>query len=96
MIAAATPSPATPIGAEWLELPGQRLPLRPSLGLLAQPISCVGLPVVIAPIPGEGAGALPVGVQIIAAPWREDLCFRVAAALAARGAARAPLPAIHA
>ena len=96
LIAAATPCPATPVGAEWLDLPGQRLPLRPSLGLLAQPISCLGLPVVVAPIPGEGGGALPMGVQIIAAPWREDLCFRVAAALAARGAAAAPLPAIHA
>jgi len=72
------------------------VPLRPSLGLLAQPISCIGLPVVVAPMPGEGAGALPMGVQLIAAPWREDLCFRVAAALAASGAARAPLPSIHA
>ncbi len=96
LIAAATPCPATPIGTEWLDLPGQRLPLRPSLGILAQPISCLGLPVVIAPMPGEGPNALPIGVQVIAAPWREDLCFRVAAALAARGAARAPLPAIHA
>ena len=96
VVAAATPCPATPIGAEWLELPGQRVPLRPSLGLLAQPISCIGLPVVVAPMPGEGAGALPMGVQLIAAPWREDLCFRVAAALAASGAARAPLPSIHA
>jgi len=94
LIAAATPCPATPIGSEWLDLPGQRLPLRPSLGLLTQPISCIGLPVLVAPMPM--AGQLPVGVQIIAAPWREDLCFRVAAALAAAGAASAPLPAIHA
>ncbi len=28
---------------------------------------------------------LPIGVQLIAAPWREDLCLRVAAALQARG-----------
>jgi AtzE family amidohydrolase len=94
LIAAATPCPATPIGAEWLEVAGQRLPLRPSLGLLTQPISCIGLPVLVAPIPK--AGKLPIGVQIIAAPWREDLCFRVAATLAATGAATAPLPRIHA
>jgi AtzE family amidohydrolase len=94
LIAAATPCAATPIGAEWIELAGQRLPLRASLGLLTQPISCIGLPAVVAPIPL--AGQLPVGVQIIAAPWREDLCFRVAGALAASGAAHAPLPAIHA
>jgi 1-carboxybiuret hydrolase len=94
LITAATPCPATPIGTEWLEVAGQRLPLRPSLGLLAQPISCIGLPVLVAPMPR--AGQLPVGVQIIAAPWREDLCFRVAATLAATGAASAPLPSIHA
>ena len=94
LIAAATPSPATPIGAEWLEVAGQRLPLRPSLGLLTQPISCIGLPVLVAPIPRPGK--LPIGVQIIAAPWREDLCFRVAATLAAAGAATSPLPRIHA
>jgi AtzE family amidohydrolase len=94
LIAAATPCPATPIGTEWLEVAGQRLPLRPSLGLLTQPISCIGLPVLVAPIPR--AGQLPIGIQIIAAPWREDLCFRVAASLVASGVASAPLPRIHA
>jgi 1-carboxybiuret hydrolase len=94
LIAAATPCPATPIGTEWLELAGLRMPLRPSLGLLAQPISCIGLPVLAAPV--APAGALPIGVQIIAAPWREDLCFRVAAALAASGVAVAHVPNLHA
>ena len=94
LIAAATPCSATPLGTEWLELGGTRVPLRPSLGLLTQPISCIGLPVVAAPV--APAGALPIGVQIIAAPWREDLCFRVAAALAASGVAAAQLPNLHA
>lgn len=94
LLAAATPCPASPVGTEWLEVAGQRVPLRPSMGLLTQPISCIGLPVVVAPMPHHGA--LPVGVQIIAAPWREDLCFRVAATLAACGAAYAPLPPLHA
>jgi len=38
-----------------------------------------------------GAGATPLkssAQQIIAAPWREDLCLRVAAALEAVGAAK--------
>jgi Asp-tRNA(Asn)/Glu-tRNA(Gln) amidotransferase A subunit family amidase len=43
------------------------------------------LPVIAAPI-GALEG-LPVGMQIIAAPWREDLCFRVAGALERCGAA---------
>ena len=77
LIAAATPCDATPIGTEWLELDGARVPLRASLGLLTQPISCIGLPVVTVPMPR--AGRLPIGVQVIAAPWREDSCFRVAA-----------------
>jgi 1-carboxybiuret hydrolase len=94
LIAAATPCPATPLGTEWLDLAGTRVPLRPSLGLLTQPISCIGLPVVTAPV--APADALPIGVQIIAAPWREDLCFRVAAALVASGVAAAHLPKLHA
>ena len=94
LMAAATPCPATPIGIEWLETGGQRLPLRPSLGLLTQPLSFIGLPVVVAPLPSEGG--LPIGVQLVAAPWREDHCFRVANALAVSGVARAPMPAVHA
>ncbi len=93
LIAAATPCPATPIGEELLDLNGERLPLRASLGLLTQPLSCIGLPVLVAPIAQPG---LPIGVQIIAPPWREDLCFRVAATLQTEGVARSLLPAIHA
>ena len=66
---------------------------RPNAGILTQPISCIGLPVVAAPVgtvadPDGGSAALPVGMQIIAAPWREDVCFRVARALERCGAAR--------
>lgn len=93
LLAAATPCAATPIGSEWLDLDGRRLPLRPSLGLLAQPISCIGLPVCTVPVWAPGA-ALPIGVQLIAAPWREDLVLRVAAALQARGVVRAPVAAL--
>jgi 1-carboxybiuret hydrolase len=35
---------------------------------------------------------LPIGVQIIAAPWREDVALRVAHALEQSGAAAAPRP----
>jgi AtzE family amidohydrolase len=94
LLAAATPCPAQPAGTEWLDLAGRRVPLRASLGLLTQPLSCIGLPVLAAPMPRHDG--MPVGVQIIAAPWREDLCFRVAATLAACGAAYAPLPPLHA
>ncbi len=86
LIAPATPVVAQPLGTEWLELQGRRLPLRPSLGLLTQPISCVGLPVMTVPI--AGVSALPIGVQLIAAPWREDLCLRAAHQLEQAGVAR--------
>ena len=52
LIAPATPCAAPPIGTEWLEINGQRLPARPSLGLLTQPISCIGLPVCAVPVWG--------------------------------------------
>ena len=56
---------------------------RPGMGLATQPISFAGLPVVAVPV-GTVDG-LPVGMQIIAAPRREDVCFRVAAALERAG-----------
>jgi 1-carboxybiuret hydrolase len=34
---------------------------------------------------------LPLGVQIIAAPWREDAAFRVARFLERAGTVRAPI-----
>ena len=100
LLAPATPCVATPIGTEWLDVAGQRLPARPSLGLLTQPISCIGLPVATVPVWGcdPAAPHLPIGVQVIAAPWREDLCLRVARALEAAGVVSAPvasLPAAH-
>lgn len=93
LLAAATPSAATPIGAEWFELNGRRLPVRPNLGLLTQPISCIGLPVCAVPVWGAHP-ALPIGVQVIAAPWREDLVLRVAAALESAGAVHSPVAAL--
>lgn len=90
LIAPATPLPAQPLGTEEIEINGQRFPARPSMGLLTQPISCIGLPVCCVPVwlPGE---ALPIGVQLIAAPWREDRVLRAAAALEAAGVVRAPV-----
>jgi hypothetical protein len=48
------------------------------------------LPVVAAPV--ADAGPLPIGVQIVAAPWREDLVLRVAAADEALGVFAAASP----
>ena len=93
LLAASTPCAATPIGAEWFALNGQRLPVRPNMGLLTQPISCIGLPVCSVPVWGAHA-SLPIGVQVIGAPWREDLVLRVAAALEAAGVVQSPVAAL--
>jgi AtzE family amidohydrolase len=90
LIAPATPVVAPAIGSEWIEVDGRRLPARPSLGLLTQPISCIGLPVCAVPVWGVHP-TLPIGVQIIAAPWREDHALRVAHALEEAGVCHAPV-----
>lgn len=89
LIAPATPVPATAIGTQSLALAGQTLPARASMGLLTQPLSCLGLPVCVAPVwPGIGADAhLPLGVQLIAAPWREADCLLAARRLEQAGTA---------
>jgi amidase/aspartyl-tRNA(Asn)/glutamyl-tRNA(Gln) amidotransferase subunit A len=93
VLAPATPCTAPPIGTEWLEIAGQRMPARASMGLLTQPVSCIGLPVVTVPLWGLDPAAphLPIGVQVIAAPWREDLALRVANALELAAVAQAPV-----
>lgn len=90
LLAPSTPCAATPIGTEWLTLGERRLPLRPSMGLLTQPISCIGLPVCGVPV-WDAHPRMPIGVQLIAAPWREDIALRAAAALETLGVVRAPV-----
>ena len=93
LIAPATPCVAQPIGTDWIEVGGRRLPSRASMGLLTQPISGIGLPVVTVPLWGlsNSAPHMPIGVQLIAAPWREDLALRVAAELEQQGLCSAPV-----
>jgi aspartyl-tRNA(Asn)/glutamyl-tRNA(Gln) amidotransferase subunit A len=90
IIAPATPCVAPPIGQKSLLLNGQEVPLRPSIGIYTQPISFIGLPVVAVPVPRPSS--MPIGVQIITKPWREDLALRIAYFLEARGIVSAPLP----
>jgi len=85
ILAPATPVSAPKLGQKTLMLGGREVPLRANMGLFTQPISFVGLPV--AAVPVREGGAMPYGVQVMAAPWREDLCLRVAAALEAAGIA---------
>ncbi len=70
-------------------LEGQEILVRPNIGLYTQPISFIGLPALSVPVQRDAG--LPLGVQVIAAPWREDLLFAIAASLENIGIASAPI-----
>jgi 1-carboxybiuret hydrolase len=89
IVAPATPCTAPLIGQSTFVFGDVELPVRANLGLYTQPISFIGLPVVAVPV---AVTALPIGVQIIAAPWREDVALRLAHALEAAGVVAAPRP----
>ena len=89
ILAPATPCTAPRLGQQTLVLDGVEVPLRPNVGIYTQPISFIGLPVVAVPVP---LTPLPIGVQIVAAPWREDVALRIAGALETDKVAVAPRP----
>ena len=76
ILAPATPCRAPRSGQTTFVLDGVTLPVRANIGVFTQPISFIGLPVVAVPVRLDDG--LPLGVQVIAAPWREDLALRVA------------------
>ncbi|EJF31276.1 MULTISPECIES: AtzE family amidohydrolase [Enterobacteriaceae] len=83
LVAPATPCCATLIGQQTMHINGQDIPVKASMGILTQPISFLGLPVVSTPL--VAASGLPIGVQLIAAPWREDVCLQAARRLESQG-----------
>jgi aspartyl-tRNA(Asn)/glutamyl-tRNA(Gln) amidotransferase subunit A len=89
ILAPATPCTAPLLGQKTLMLDGVEVPLRPNIGIYTQPISFIGLPVVAVPV---ALDPLPIGVQIITAPWREDLALAIADELETRGIVHAPRP----
>ena len=94
LIAPATPFPALTIGTETAELAGETIPARSAAGIMTQPLTPTGVPIAVAPLwPGKGQG-LPVGVQLIARPWREADALTAAFMLEQAGIAKAPIAAI--
>ena len=91
ILAPATPCPAIRIGQETMVLDGVEMPSRANLGIFSQPISFVGLPVVTVPV--HVPGRMPVGVQLIGAPYQESKLLRVAWELESRGVVSAPIAA---
>lgn len=90
LLAPASVCPAPPIGQATMEMDGVPVSVRKNLGAFTQPISYIGLPVVAAPV--NRPGLLPIGVQIIAPPWREDLAFATALRLQRAGVVAAHPP----
>ena len=92
IIARATPCAAPTADQRTFRLGVQEIPIRAHLDVFTQPYSFIGLPVVTVPIADVSA---PIGVQIIAAPWRESEALLVAAGLAKTGIAAVSTAAPH-
>jgi 1-carboxybiuret hydrolase len=89
ILAPTTPCVAPKIGQTTMVIAGEEVLVRPNLGLYTQPLSFIGLPVLSVPV--HLPGYLPLGIQIIAAPYNEALILRVAAVLEKRGIVAAPV-----
>jgi Asp-tRNA(Asn)/Glu-tRNA(Gln) amidotransferase A subunit family amidase len=87
ILAPATPCAAPPLGRDHvMVIDGIEMTARRHLGTFTQPISFIGLPVVVVPVHVDGR--LPIGVQVIAAPWREIDALRIARRLERDGVGR--------
>ena len=89
ILAPATPCPAIRIGQSTIRVNGAEVPARANIGVFTQPISFIGLPVVTVPV--QSPGKLPIGVQLIGAPYQESKLLRVAWELQTAGVVSAPV-----
>ena len=86
LIAPAVVGEAPRIEAPVLVIGGKPVPARANLGLYTQPLTLAGFPVLTAPLAVDG---LPLGIQIVAPPGREDRLIAFGEALERSGLARA-------
>ena len=89
LLAPATPFSATKIGQKTMKLDGSDVPVLSNLGIYAQPLSFIGLPILSVPI--HGIGDMPHGVQLIAAPGKESSLIKIASYLQNEGICVAPI-----
>jgi AtzE family amidohydrolase len=89
ILAPSTPCPAPRLGQDKITIDGVEMLARPNIGIYTQPLSFIGLPVVAVPV--QRPGALPIGVQVVAAPFNEVKALRVAAELERLGVCAAPV-----
>ncbi|OOX04351.1 hypothetical protein Xgly_10285 [Xanthomonas citri pv. glycines] len=67
------------IDQDTIQIDGLPVSARANLGIFTQPLGLAACPVLAAPLPRPGR--LPLGVQLIAAPGREDRLFALATQL---------------
>lgn len=91
LLAPTTPCRAPRIGQERVLLDGVEVMVRPNLGVYTQPLSFIGLPVLSVPV--ATPGPMPLGVQLIGAPFWEAHVLRVGALLEAKGVVAAAVTA---
>jgi len=89
LLVPSTPCVAPMIGTATIMLDGNEMPTGPALGWFTQPLAGTGCPVLTVPIARRGQ--LPIGVQLLAHPGREDLLLRVARFLEQAGVVAAPV-----
>ncbi len=93
LLAPATPVTAPPIGEPDMVVGGVKMNARANLGIFTQPVSFLSLPVIT--VPCRTGHGMPVGVQLIGAPFTEPLLFRVARFLESHAAEFRPtIPAL--
>lgn len=88
LLTATTPCAAPAVGQRTMNVDGESLLIGMSLGLLTQPWALAGVPALSIPVVTDGP--LPIGVQMIAAPFKEANLFAVGRRLEKLGAVRKP------
>jgi len=86
LVAPAVVGEAPPIDAPMIMVGGRSVPARANLGLYTQPLTLAGFPVLTVPLAVEG---LPLGLQLVAQPGREDRLVALGETLERAGLARA-------
>jgi aspartyl-tRNA(Asn)/glutamyl-tRNA(Gln) amidotransferase subunit A len=77
IVAPTLPVPAPPIGAEFMQIDGEQIGVRPAVVGHARPANFTGLPAISVPC-GFTDGGLPIGLQLIGRAFDEATLLRIA------------------